>query len=103
MSSKGAGGSDFPASSGICAGTPVPEMAVYLRTAEDIRQFRVGYMIAAAACGLLIVLELAILAAARPHAQNACLSGHEQIEQICTAAGTSSFRPESASARRSSP
>ena len=94
---------DSPAFSGICAGAPVPDMAVYLATKEDVRQFRVGYMITAAACGLLIVLELAILATARPHAQNACLSAHEQIEQICTAAGTSSFRPESASARRSSP
>jgi hypothetical protein len=102
---RGAAVSDFPAFSGICAGAPVPEMTVYLATQEDVRQFRIGYTIAGAVCGLLIVLELAVLAATQPHAQKICPPGQAQIGQICARANTSSFRlrPESASARRSSP
>jgi hypothetical protein len=105
MSSKGVAVSDFPAFSGICAGAPVPEMAVYLTTQEDVRQFRIGYTIAGAVCGLLILLELAILAATQPHAQKPCPPGQPRIGKICAGSDTLNYRlrPGSVSARRSSP
>ena len=75
--------SDFPAFSGICAGAPVPEMVAYLATQEDIRQFRLGYTIAAIICALLIALELALLAARPPHARQVCPPGRAGSDAVC--------------------
>jgi hypothetical protein len=47
--------------SGICAGAPGPDIVAYVRTPQDVHQFRTGYLIMAAVCAFLMLIEMAVL------------------------------------------
>jgi hypothetical protein len=51
--------------SGICAGAPGADIIAYIRTQQDVRQFRAGYVAMAAICAFLILIELAVLPGVR--------------------------------------
>jgi hypothetical protein len=51
--------------SGICAGAPGADIIAYIRTQQDVRQFRTGYVAMAAVCAFLMLIELAMLPGVR--------------------------------------
>jgi Flp pilus assembly protein TadG len=51
--------------SGICAGAPGADIIAYVRTQQDVRQFRTGYLIMGVVCAFLMLIELAVLPGVR--------------------------------------
>jgi hypothetical protein len=51
--------------SGICAGAPGADIIAYVKTQQDVQQFRTGYLIMGVVCACLMLVELAVLPSAQ--------------------------------------